>query len=101
MPMKRIIAAMAIVAALTLTMAPAAQAEPRFGQRHTGSNGWIVWVRGDFAWSRSRCTWTAGNRSWHVNWLLRPHQYKWTTSDAGAGATTGPASWTALITAFD
>ena len=35
MPMKRIIAAMAIVAALTLTMAPAAQAEPRFGQRHT------------------------------------------------------------------
>ena len=83
--MKRIIAAVAIVAALTLPMAPAAQAVPRYGHRHTSDHGWIVWVRGDFAWSRSRCTWQAGNRSWHVNWLLRPHQYKWTTSD--------PRSW--------
>ena len=89
--MKRIIAAVAIVAALTLTMAPAAEAAPRFGQRHTSSNGWIVWVRGAFAWSRSRCTWTAGNRSWHVSWLLRPYQYKWTTCDAGNGGDYRPS----------
>jgi hypothetical protein len=41
--MKRIIAAVAIVAALTLTMAPAAQAVPRYGHRHNSANGWIVW----------------------------------------------------------
>jgi hypothetical protein len=89
--MKRIIATVATVAALTLTMAPAAQAVPRYGHRHTSANGWIVWVRGDSAWSRSRCTWNAGNRSWHVNWLLKPHQYKWTTSDPGSWGDNRPS----------
>lgn len=43
--MKRNIAAVAIVAALTLTMTPAAQAAPHFGQRWTTAWGFIVWVQ--------------------------------------------------------
>jgi hypothetical protein len=82
--MRRIIAAVAIVAALTLTMTPAAQAAPTFGRRFTAAHGYTVWVRGDFAWSRVHCTWYAGSRSWSLNTLLAPHAYKWTTSDAGS-----------------
>jgi hypothetical protein len=81
--MRRIIAAVAIVAALTLTMAPAAQAAPTYGRRFTAAHGYIVWTEGDARWSRVHCTWYAGNRSWRLSWLLAPHQYKWTTSDAG------------------
>ena len=87
--MRRIIAAVAIIAALTLTMAPAAQAVPRFGQRWTPAHGYIVWVRGDFAYSRVHCTWYAG-RSRSLNWLMRPNQYSWTTSDAGSWGDTRP-----------
>ena len=81
--MKRIITAVAIAAALTLTMAPAAEATPRYGRDYTSGNGWIVWVRGDAALNHIRCTWYAGNKSWHVNWLLQAYQYGWAMSDAG------------------
>jgi len=82
--MKRIIAAVAIAAALTLTMAPAAEAAPRFGRRHTASSGYIVWVRGDSDYARVHCSWYANSKRWKFSWLIRPHEYKWTTSDSGA-----------------
>ena len=70
--------------------APSAEARPRFGQRYTGANGYIVWVKGDYAYSRVRCAWWAG-RNWSINYLLAPGQYKWTTSDAGNWGAHPPA----------
>lgn len=89
--MRKIIAAVGVVAALTLTVAPAAQAAPTFGQRHTLAHGYIVWTEGDARWSRVHCTWYAGNTSWHLNTLLAPHAYKWTTSDAGGWGDNRPS----------
>jgi hypothetical protein len=100
--MKRTIAAVAIVAALTLTMAPAAQAAPHFGRRWTSAWGFIVWVQGGGAfYMRSRCTWTAGNRSWHVSWLLSPHEYKWTTSDTGGWGDHRPRHLNCTFTRYE
>ena len=96
--MKRLIIRAALAGTMLLSTlgvgaitASPAQARPHFGQRYTAANGYIVWVRGDYAYSRVRCTWWAG-REWHSNWLVRPRAYEWTTSDAGNWGNTRPQS---------
>lgn len=80
--MRRVLLIGALVLALLVAFVPSAQAAPRYGQRWTSRNGWIVYVRGDWAPSRVRCSWWAGGR-WTTNWYVPAYDYKWTTSDAG------------------
>lgn len=91
MRLKRLFAAMLVALSLSVAFAPGAVAVPRYGSRFTGAHGYIVWVRGDNRYSRVRCTWYAGH-SWHLNWWMAPHEYSWTTSDAGNWGDVRPSS---------
>lgn len=74
---------LALVVTMMFTLAPTAQAVVRYDSRFTSRNGWIVIVQNDSRWSRVRCHWSASGTYWHTNWLMRPFERNWTTSDAG------------------
>lgn len=74
-----------LIALLFVIRPGQADAAPRYGQSFNSRHGHIVWVRGDWAYSRVHCTWNTRNgRSWRFSWLMKPYQYSWTTTDAGS-----------------
>ena len=82
--MKKALIALALGLTLLIGSAAPAQATPRYGQRWTTRNGYIVWNRNDWQGPvRARCSWTAGGYRWTTNWILSNGEYEWTTSDAG------------------